>query len=105
MSILESGLTPYTCPDCGKIYHALKGSRVLCPKYHKWIKPDDTGEPEPTRAKPYHNCQRCGKVFRANSNREKYCKDCKPFMVRESTRNRVQKFRSKIVPCNVLDTI
>jgi Zn finger protein HypA/HybF involved in hydrogenase expression len=117
MSTAEKGLTPHMCPDCSKTYYALNGSRVYCPKCRKWIK-SDTGtpepihaetnrefEPEPARAKPYYECKRCGEVFRASSNREKYCKKCKPVIKREQGRTRIQKFRSKIVSCNALDTI
>jgi Zn finger protein HypA/HybF involved in hydrogenase expression len=129
MNTTEPELTPHTCQDYGKTYHTLSGSRVYCPKCRKWIKSDtrtpdtggqgpDTGkpepihaetnrefEPEPARAKPYYSCQRCGEAFRANSNREKYCKKCKPVIKREQGRTRIQKFRSRIVPCNALDTI
>jgi Zn finger protein HypA/HybF involved in hydrogenase expression len=121
MNTTEKGLIPYMCPDCGKTYYALNGSRVYCPKCRKWIKSDtgtpdtggqgpDTGKPEPIhaesepeRAKPFHDCERCGKRYRANSNREKYCDKCKPVMYQKSTRNRVRKFRSKMSRCNGLE--
>ena len=50
-----------------------------------------------TSIKPSHVCRLCGKTFQANSNREKYCNDCKPVNARKSTRNRLRKFRSRVV--------
>lgn len=45
MNAPEPELTPHTCRNCGKTYHALKNSRIWCPKCHRWIKPDDQQPP------------------------------------------------------------
>lgn len=42
-------------------------------------------------------CARCGKVFYANHNRQKYCELCASIIRREKNRERVQKHRRGIV--------
>ena len=42
-------------------------------------------------------CHRCGKRFKARSNRQKYCDDCAGDMKREKTRMRLRKMREKHV--------
>ena len=110
MTPADQGLITYTCNKCGKKIDTLPNSRVWCPICRKWIKPENTGdhpkpaitEPGPERAKPFHTCHRCGKVYRANSNREKYCNKCKPVINQKGALNRIHKFRSKISRCNGL---
>lgn len=50
----------------------------------------------------YIHCEKCGRLTRQNSNRQKYCEDCAQVVEKENTRDRVRKSRSK---CNDLDSI
>lgn len=40
-------------------------------------------------------CEKCGREFTANSNRQKYCKECKKVIQREQIKKRVNKFRDR----------
>ena len=44
-------------------------------------------------AKPKVKCNRCGGIFDAESNRQKYCAKCRKAISREQTKKRVQKLR------------
>lgn len=41
------------------------------------------------------HCKKCGKTFQADNYRQQYCKICKRYLRRESTRNAVTKNRDK----------
>jgi len=102
------GLIRKTCLKCGKAYHVLKNSHVWCPNCHQWLRPRITDKPVPDpesiRAKPNYNCRRCGDLFRANSNRQQFCKKCQPVISREQKRCRIKSYRRK-VPGSPLETI
>ncbi len=44
-------------------------------------------------AKPKVKCERCGELFDANSNRQKYCDKCRKATQREQARERQNKYR------------
>ncbi|MFK4345224.1 hypothetical protein ABH894_005477 [Paenibacillus sp. RC62] len=46
-------------------------------------------------AKPRVNCQKCGKTFSANSNRQKYCEKCRGKNANEKTKFRMRQMRKK----------
>lgn len=62
-----------------------------------WDKHDDVVRTT-QKAKPKSRikCQRCGAIFEANSNRQKYCDKCKKIIQREQSKNSMKKKRNNI---------
>lgn len=50
----------------------------------------------------YIHCEKCGRLVKQKSNRQKFCDECAGESEQENTRNRVRRYRSK---CNDLEPI
>ncbi|MFK4439692.1 hypothetical protein ABIA61_005107 [Paenibacillus sp. RC21] len=103
----KHGISNYCCLQDGPcVFFAQDDSPLRCTYFENGVLPIDEKlereyksernvETEPKTAKPRVNCTRCGGTFSANSNRQKYCEECKDKNANEKSKLRMRQMRKK----------